>query len=676
MVHFRFAPPADAAKVYVAGTFNDWNSGEYPLHKVANSAYWSTNVRVPVGVYVYRFVVNGHTWLSDPNAPGVDDGNNNINSRLVVAPEYFAGKPGKVGDGIITTGAIEHVQDRRFLWRYDSVKMVIGLKTRANDVQRCVVITPEGVSYFLHKYDSDALFDRWRARIPGSGTPRDYAFLVEDGTATVLYDRTGAHAYHNGQPVRWFTVDPNSFPLPSPPAWTSEAVFYQIFPDRFWNGDPTNDGPGVKPWGTTPSHTNRMGGDLAGVDEKLTYLKSLGVNAIYFNPIFTADSNHGYDTRDYLHVDPRFGTNQQLANVVSKVHKFGWHVILDGVFNHTGVNTRWFKSIEKLGAKSPYVHYYYIKHFPVRVHADEKSYVSWFGVPTLPKLDLDNPATRKYMLNVGTYWIEHAHIDGWRLDASDQVDPRYWVAFRKHVRAQDPGAYIMGENWGDSHAWLQGDMFDAVMNYPWRQLVLNFFAYHSILPTQFRNSLRTVRNNAPAACTNVMFNLLGSHDTVRVATIFDGKLASQMQAIVFQFTYPGIPTIYYGDEIGLKGGPDPDDRRCMIWDKSKWNMPLLNLTKQLISLRKKYPVFDHGNYTTVRTNDRSGVFAFKRVFKTKTSIVAFNNSDKATDVNISVKYNRRTAWQTILGHCDSLQQEPGQLVFVLKPHGYVVLFRG
>ncbi len=675
LTHFQFVPPAGARKVYVAGSFNDWNAGQYALHKNSTNSSWATNIRIPVGVYVYRFIVNGTTWLPDPKATGVDDGNNNINSELVVSPDYYSRKPGRLGDNLITLGAIRHVQDRRYLWRFDANRMVIGLTTRANDVQRCVVITENGSSCFLHQYYKDALVARWRARVPAVGNPMGYAFIVEDGTAKVLYDRNGAHEFRPNEIIHWFTVDPASYPLPSPPKWPVNSVFYQIFPDRFCNGDSTNDGPDVKPWGTIPTHTNRMGGDLAGVAKRLTYLRELGINAIYFNPIFSADSNHGYDTRDYMHVDPRFGTNAQLVHLIENVHKLGWHVILDGVFNHTGVNTRWFRSIEKRGAKSPFVHYYYVKRFPVRVHLGEKSYVSWFGVPTLPKLDLDNAATRKYMLNVGTYWIRAAHIDGWRLDASDQVDPTYWVAFRKQVKAQDPNAYIVGENWGDSHAWLQGDMFDAVMNYPWRQLVLNFFAYRTLLPQQFRRSLRTVRNNTPAACTNVMFNLLGSHDTVRLATIFKGHLAQQMQAMAFQFTYPGIPTIYYGDEIGLQGGADPDDRRCMIWDRTKWNQPLLHFTKRLIALRKAYPVFDRGSYDTVAAKDRDGLFAFKRCYGASTAVVAFNNSDRPLDVSLPVKYNVHKCWKPVLGECDLLQQLPGRLVFVLKPHGFIVFVR-
>ncbi len=676
VIHFKFAPPAGARKVYVAGTFNDWNSGQYPLHKDANGKDWSTSIRIPVGVYVYRFVVNGNTWLQDPSAPGVDDGNNNINSRLIVAPDYYSSKPGKPGDGVITFQAIKHAQDRRFLWRFNLKNMVVGLTTRANDVQRCMVVTPAGQSYFLHKYDGDALVDRWRARIPMDTAKCRYAFVLEDGDARVLYDKAGAHMYRADQNIDWFTVVPGSYPLPDPPKWAANSIFYQIFPDRFCNGDPTNDGPGTQPWGTAPTHTNRMGGDLAGVIDRMGYLRSLGINAIYFNPIFAADSNHGYDTRDYMHVDQRFGTNQLLSHFVSMAHKLGWHVILDGVFNHTGVNTRWFQSIIRRGSKSPFVHYYFIKHFPVRVHLGEKSYISWFGVPSLPKLDLDNPATRKYMLNVGTYWMETAHIDGWRLDASDQVDPKYWVAFRRRVKEQDPNGYILGENWGDSHAWLQGDMFDAVMNYPWRKLVLNFFAHNSITPSQFRHSLRTVRNNAPQACTNVMFNLLGSHDTVRIATIFHGRLDSQKQALVFQFTYPGIPTVYYGDEIGLQGGADPDDRRCMIWDKRKWNMTLLQLTKRLVELRKRYTVFDQGDYKTLRVDDRNGMFAFTRAYNSQRAVVAFNNSNRAIDVMLKLSYNLHKPWKLVLGDCSGLQQLSGRLVFALKPHSYVVLVRG
>lgn len=667
--HYKLQQPA--VSVTVAGSFNDWNKSSYPLHLSKEGKVWEGTFPISPGVYLYRFVVNGSQWLPDPHALGIDDGNNNINSQLIVQPAGYDKKPAVVGDGIITTSAIYHSPSSTDMVRVDSSHLSIILHTRAHDVQACSIITSDGQDAVMNRISSDPLTESWRGTVTiPTKAPLLYGFTIQDSSTRLNYGTLGVES--TAKPVHWFSCNWKAMPLPNPPAWVKNAVFYQIFPERFANGDPSNDGPGVEPWLTPPTHTNRMGGDLQGVLEHWSYLKQLGINAIYFNPLFVADSNHGYDTLDYLHVDPRFGTNALLKEVIHRAHENGWHVILDGVFNHTGVHTRWFRSIVKLGPRSPFTKWYYINHYPVHVKEGEKSYVSWFGVPTLPKLNLDNPPTRKFILHVADYWIHYAGADGWRLDAADQIDPAFWPVFRKRLRQTDPDAFIMGEVWGDAHAWMQGNMWDSVMNYPWRQAVLDFFSTQKLTPSQFEDKLKTVRENYPKACQNVMFNLLGSQDTVRLATLFKGKPAQQRQAIIFQFTYPGVPSIYYGDEVGMEGGADPDDRRCMNWDPSSWNRNLLTLYKGLITLRKTHSVLCEGIYQTLIKDDYHHLFGFKRTLKNQSVIVIFNLSNVDQHVKMSKSRTTRkpvTAWLNSGATMQSTQQN---VTFTIPAHGCAI----
>jgi glycosidase len=624
-VTFRFAPEGAAQSVAVVGTFNRWDRTTNPLARQPDGKTWSATLRLEPGVYQYRFVVNGARWLADPNAPGMDDGNGNINSVLTVLPHGYETRPGVIGDGLITGSAVRHRPMRPYVLRMDRTHFALTLRTRHNDVKRCW-LDVRGQKIPMTRSGSDALFDYWRATatLPAQG-PLRYAFRLEDGPNPRLYD-AGDWLVAGSFAPKWFMLNPKEFPTLTPPDWPRDAVFYQIFPDRFADGDTANDPPDVQPWGSKPTAQNWMGGDLAGVIRHLDYLRALGVNALYFNPLFAARSNHGYDTTDYHQVDPRFGTNETLKALVTKAHALGWHVILDGVFNHTGVDFFAFRSLREQGAQSPYRDWYFVKGFPIEAKEGQTNYVAWFGVPWLPKINTANPATRAYLLDVATRWIRQAGIDGWRLDAADEVSQDYWRAFHKAVRAVRPDAYILGEMWGDAGPWLQGDQWDAVMNYRWRAAALDFFVFDRLPPTQFDARLTKLRDDYPPAATAVMFNLLGSHDTERLRTLCRGDRARETQAALFQMTYPGTPCVYYGDEIGMEGGHDPDDRRAMEWDEAKWDRPMLATYQRLIALRRRSPVLRRGDYRTVLADDRRGLFGFTRALGPDRALVLFNRS--------------------------------------------------
>ncbi len=601
VVTFSFVPSSPAKTVAVVGQFNNWDRGKNPLHFNPSSHAWTASFSIPIGVYQYLFVVDNSKWIRDPSAPIVADANGNLNSELVVAPQEYDEKPGELGDGIITESVLRHRADRVDTCRRSENQARVTLRTRSHDIQNVeVILEPSGKAFPAVQTDEDPLYAHWKAdfRFNPRAETR-YLFRLTDGKTVVDFGANGAHPEGQATP---FVQNLGKYPLPNEPSWVKNAIIYQIFPDRFANGDPSNDGPGVKPWGTLPTPSTwqiRLGGDLQGVLDHLSYLHKLGINCLYFNPIFKSLSNHGYDTVDYLQVDPRFGTNHLLKKLVARAHKLGMHVILDGVFNHVAPEFFAFQDVIKRGENSPYKDWFFIKKFPVKVKEGQQTYETFAGVPTMAKVNQDNPAASAYFLHVAEYWIHYAHIDGWRLDDANEVSSNFWKRFRKVVKKADPEAYIVGEEWGDAHQWLQGDEHDAVMDYRWREALLNYFVDNKTNSDAFVAKLKEIRDDYPKACLLNEFNLIGSHDTPRILTLCQGSFAKESRCLVFQFLYPGVPTIYYGDEIGMEGGHDPDDRRPMIWDRSKWNMKIHSLYKELIHLRNQEPALRKGTMSLV-----------------------------------------------------------------------------
>jgi hypothetical protein len=353
--------------VTVAGSFNNWNKQASPMAQQRDRIHWSVTLRLSPGIYTYKFVINDTRWLTPPDAPRVNDGSGNINGVLTVAPPDYDKQPATRGDGVITAGGVIHhmsgdapvssARTARYVRRADRGHVLITVRTRRDDVQSCQLLMPDGAPagqgrrmQLMNMYAGDTLFNYWGAHvdIPAGTRQLKYAFLLRDGERERLYDGSDMLWESNHVP-RWFQISIDDFPPFETPEWARDAIFYQIFPDRFANGDKTNDPPDVKPWGTTPTYSNWMGGDLKGVLDHLEYLRDLGVNGLYFNPIFATRSNHGYDTTDYKRVDPRFGSLATLKSITARAHLHGWHVILDGVFNHSGVDFDPFKSVQSDG---------------------------------------------------------------------------------------------------------------------------------------------------------------------------------------------------------------------------------------------------------------------------------------------------------------------------------------
>lgn len=423
------------------------------------------------------------------------------------------------------------------------------------------------------------------------------------------------------------------------PDWLFDSIFYQIFPDRFNNGDPSNDPPEIEPWGNPPTRDNFFGGDLKGIINKLDYLQNLSVNALYLTPIFKAKTNHKYDTNDYFEVDPSFGDKEILKELVQEIHNRGMHIILDGVFNHCGDGFWAFENVKELGEISPYFDWFNIRSFPIKVNP--LNYYTCGGCAYLPKFNHENSELNKYLLKIAAYWLKEASIDGWRLDTPVKVPKLFWQDFRKVVKNNNPQAYLIGEIWRDALPWVLGDTFDGTTNYRLRELIIDFFSKETLDAEDFSYEINSLLQRLGIASYG-MLNLLGCHDTPRILTIFQGEVDRLLIAIVFLFSFVGIPLIYYGDEIGMVGGMDPDCRRTMIWNEDLWDRKINNMFRKMIGLRNSHIALRQGTFRTLLTFNK--VFAFKREFDNDEVIIILNPGKSEFKISIPT-YNNNSRWK-------------------------------
>ena len=418
------------------------------------------------------------------------------------------------------------------------------------------------------------------------------------------------------------------------PDWVQDAIFYQIFPDRFYNGNSSNSSKKVCKWGDKPARDNFFGGDLEGIIFKLPYLEELGVNALYLTPIFKSPSNHKYNTTDYYEVDPSFGNKDSLKRLVKELHQRQIRILLDGVFNHCG-DTFWaFQDVIEKGAKSKYKDWFIIKNYPI-VKYPEPNYRCWMGTSSMPEFNTDNSEVREYLLEIVKYWIKEADIDGWRLDTVEFMDPSFVRQIREAAKEVKQDAYVVGEVMeGVATSWFKGHCIDAVMNYKLRDLLIDFFIKKVINAVEFNQQLYSFRQTYSDLINYFMFNLLGSHDVPRFLTLCDGDVKKMKLATVFLMTYIGAPVIYYGDEVGMMGGEDPDCRRTMIWDENQQNSNLVNFYKKMIKLRRESQALRRGNFKPLYQRD--DLYCFLRQLNEEKIIVALNNSNKNEEINVSL----------------------------------------
>jgi len=438
------------------------------------------------------------------------------------------------------------------------------------------------------------------------------------------------------------------------PAWVKHAVFYQIFPDRFARTQRHIDRPdmavALEPWETPPTLFGYKGGDLWGVIEQLDYLQDLGITALYFTPIFQSASNHRYHTHDYYRVDPLLGGNEAFQDLLAAAHQRDMQVVLDGVFNHASRGFFYFNDILENGPNSPWLDWFKVEDWPVSAYDGAKpaNYASWVNNRALPQFNHANPAVREYIMRIGEYWI-HQGIDGWRLDVPFEVQvPGFWQEFRDRIKAINPEAYIVGEVWKPAQDWLDGTSFDAVMNYVFAGPTLAFaggdrvvmehaeapdyYPYPALDAAGYRQKMEALLALYPWEIQLAQLNLVSSHDVARALTVMGNDVNSLKLATLLQLTFPGAPCIYYGDEVGLAGGLDPECRRTFP-EKADWNDALLTHHKQLIALRHRYRALRTGDYMPVVAQDH--LYGVKRQDEEAALLVLANAGETVAKLDLA-----------------------------------------
>ena len=521
-------------------------------------------------------------------------------------------------------GAIAHMPDSRYCYCIRPGRFVFRIQTGRDDLTGVIM-------HFRDKYIPVQFFDT-RGQIPMKRVAQDGSHDYYEAELDIdvvclryffeLIGNDGERLYYGNCRFYRDALEDNDrmFDLPQTlreterfavPEWAHNKVVYQVFPSRFATSKDVPD----KIWYKTPmDRTADLGGDLRGIINKLDYIRDLGVDVVYLTPIFDSKSTHKYDTIDYYTIDPSFGTTEDLVELVDKAHAMGMRVVLDAVFNHTAPEFFAFRDVEENWETSKYRDWYYCNGKPKRpkvpfVKPNYKCF-SYFG--GMPKLNLTNPDTAKYCIDVALYWLRTAKVDGWRLDVGDEVSHYFWREFRKAVKAEFPEAIIVGEVWHYAADFLQGDEWDSVMNYPFLNACMDFVAKGEITATEFLNDLGFLRGNLNNNCQSVMWNLLGSHDTARALRRCGEDKRKMMLMAAMQLLQPGMPFIYYGDEVGMTGGHDPDCRRGMLWDEKRQDQQLLAYYKRLIAIRKANPCLTELDADEVKADDEAGLVRMRR----------------------------------------------------------------
>ena len=628
---FVLATDSQAKSVHVAGTFNGWDKGKNALVKDASGLLWRKKIAITPGKHLYKFVINGDTWVLDPkNKLAEDDGNGHTNSVLMILPKGFE-RPAKPGDGVITVEAVTHpAQLPNRNW--DKGVLSLWLTARPNDVES-VTLVINGRAMPLSGSRRDELVTDFKESVPWSRKEKlSYYFVLRDGKTKLVYDAKGLRSTPKPEPL---TLTPKQFRSFDVPEWVEGTVFYQIFPDRFENGSPHNDPKDKLAWEGKPDYTSRMGGDAAGVIKRASYLSELGVNGVYINPVMAAPAYHRYDPVDFYNVDHTFGTNDEFVAMVKTLDNRGIRVVLDQIFDHVGTTFGPFVDLIKHQQASNYKDWFFVKEWPVEVRQNPP-YEAWFGGETMPKVNVMHPEVQKYLMGSVEFWMERAPLSGWRLDVANEVPMDFWRQFRKSVKAINREAWIVGEVWSDATAWLQGDQWDASMNYPFREAVLGFLGTRKATATQFANNLMRVYNLYAPQVSRNQLNLLSSHDTERFFNIVKGNLSLAKLGASVQFTWPGAPSIYYGEEIGMMGGPDPDNRRGMQWNLVGPKNDLLRHYQTLIELRRSCTALITGKPVILTANDQQETLAYARESQNDVALIAINRSASPRTVRLNL----------------------------------------
>lgn len=548
--------------------------------------------------------------------------------------------------------AIFHNPVSNYAFPISYEKFKVRLRAGKGDLDRVTLVI--GNKYLWHTRKevpmevegSDELFDYYSYVYPVDDPRVAYYFLLEKGDEQWLYGDSGfakpelvnIDEDESSAFVNFHFPFINRIDIHKKPSWVNSAVFYQIFPERFCNGNKENDPDWVKPWGYhTVSNLDFYGGDLDGIRQKLPYLQELGITGLYLTPVFESPSSHKYDTTDYRKIDPGFGDEETMKLLVKEAHDRGIRVMLDGVFNHCGSNFLPWRDVMEKGPKSPYYDWFMINRWPCREQEGstrDGRYYSFAFAERMPKLNTSEKKVRDYFLDTVRYWIETFDIDGLRLDVANEISHLFCRELRQMTKQLKPDFYLLGEIWHDAMPWLGGDEFDAVMNYPFAAAIREFWYQPEKTKSDLEEAIHENLVRYMRQTTEVLFNLLDSHDTDRLIHQTGGNQDLFFQQLAMLFTMPGSPCIYYGTEIAIKGGADPDCRRCMPWDQIEQGnyAEITEQVKQLIALRKE-PAARSMEITFENNNSSDRVVEYVKTGAEGSRLrVVLNASGKETDV--------------------------------------------
>lgn len=559
-------------------------------------------------------------------------------------------------------GAIYHRMSEQYCYSLDEDRLIINIKT-GYDVDKIYIVYGDpyeaGIMGGAEKWSGDReeiyfkkrLKDHiwWTTTLMPKYKRCKYYFEIHSKDECMYYFEDGFYTEdemnQDGKTLSYFIMPwMNPADVCTTPSWVNDTVWYQIFPERFCNGDPSIDPENVKPWqsGKVGMH-DFYGGDIKGIRDKIPYLKDLGITGIYLNPVFESTTNHKYNTRNYKLVDPHFGTNEELRALVDEAHAAGIRVMLDAVFNHTGYDhPMWLDVLEK-GQESKYAQWYMVNKWPIERGRDTKDgrYYSFAFAEYMPKLNTNNPEVQDYLLDIIKFWIDTFDIDGLRFDVGNEVSHSFLKAIRYMTKRVKSDFYLLGEIWHDSISWLLGDEYDSVMNYPLTTAIADFWVYKNRDRQSFEYDINRCFTMYYSQVNDVLFNLLDSHDTNRLFDKCHKNIDIFYQQLAVLFTMPGSPCIYYGTEVALDGGYDPDCRRCMPWsdiDAGKLDDKLSEM-KSLISMRKTIQACKSRNFHFPNDIAKDRVISYLKIGDNESLQVYLNCENEDVSIPLPENYD-------------------------------------
>ncbi len=533
--------------------------------------------------------------------------------------------------------AIFHRPMSEYAFGLDEDTTVFRLRCAGGDLEGCtfwygdtsspqtpVPFYPEEMHLVFHGENSDW----WEVRLSGK-FHRLYYYFELSGKGETFYYYGGVFSQEPSMERSEYFKFPfnHRADIASIPDWARGAVVYNIFPDSFASSRRAVSGCGIEKHAGSVICRSRLGGTIKGIRENLDYIAELGINCLYLNPIFAAGQYHKYDTIDYFHVDPCFGTDADFRALVEESHARGIRIILDGVFNHCGSQFFAFRDVLEKQENSPYASWFYRLRFPVRYPetGEKPNYECFCYERLMPKLDTANSEVCDYLCQVGEYWLREYGTDGWRLDVADEADDAFWREFRRRCKRVKRDALLIGEVWGDARHWLSGDMLDSAMNYDFRNHCRHFFAEGSIDAHTFAGRCGDMLMRYKKQIAAVQLNILDSHDTSRFLTLCKGDKRRLKLAVLFMCCFVGMPCVFYGDELGTEGLDELDFRRAMPWRDG--DRELLAFYQEAIALRLRYPALQDGELNFLRAEPNEYLLIFERKSPDERIVVTLNASE-------------------------------------------------